>query len=92
MSSDELPATIQSIIDAEEHGVVTQPTVVHEVVFAYDGNVIATFESTGSIQLPAEGATITLHHHEVTITGVDLDYAVIDGVQHVTAEVEVGPA
>jgi hypothetical protein len=88
----ELPAVIQAIIDAEEQAVVTQATVVHEIVFAYDGNVIATIESPSPIQLPATGATITLHHMPVAVTDVDLSYTVADGAQRITAEVEVEPA
>lgn len=87
----ELPATIQAIIDAEEQAVVTQATVVHEIVFAYDGTVIATIESLGPIQLPAKGTTIILHHIPVVVTDVDLSYTVADGAQRITAEVEVEP-
>ncbi|WP_435597022.1 hypothetical protein [Streptomyces anulatus] len=90
--SSELPAAIQAIIDAEEQAVVTQATAMHEIVFAYDGNVIATMESPSSIQLPATGTTITLHHLPVAVTDVDLSYTVVDGVQRITAEVEVEPA
>lgn len=90
--SPDLPAAIQAILDAEGESSAIKETVVHELIFSYDGISLATFESASPIQLPVVGSTVTVHYSEVTVTEVDISYTVLDGVQRVTAEVEVEPA
>lgn len=90
--SAQLPSAIQAILDAENEMTLKEDTVQYELVFGYDGIVLATFESSHPIHLPLVGSTITVHQTEVSVTDVALDYAVLDGVQRITAEVEVEPA
>ena len=89
--SQYIPEPIQEIIDRVTAAVDPQGRVEHELVFSYDGNVLASFRSANPIQLPTVGSTIAVFYNEVIVREVDLRYTMFDGVQQITATVEIVP-